>query len=687
MSNFGNLSLILAFAFCLYGLVISIIGGRRHQPAFVESARRSVLVAHSLITLTMLSLIYLIVSDQFKIKYVYSISNHDLPLFYKLTGLWAGHDGSLLFWTWILLTYSSLAVVLTAKKFRTMLPWIISVLMGTSLFFLFLNIFVANPFTEWVNQLADGKTSSFIPPDGSGLNPLLQHPAMVLHPPVLFFGLIGFVIPFAFAIAALISRQLGLEWIKATRRWTLASWFFLTCGIMLGGKWAYVELGWGGYWAWDPVENASLMPWLAGTAFLHSVMIQERKGMLKVWNIVLISFTFILTLLGTFLTRSGIVSSVHSFAASKIGYYFLAFIILTIAVSTYFLVTRLKYLKSDHELDSLVSRESAFLFNNLLFVLAALSVLWGTLFPVFSEAAAEFVKKFIPSMIDHFPGKVAVTAPFFNRVEIPIGLMLLFLTGAGPLLAWRRTSLAGLKRNFLIPIILGLITIIASIILGIKHFYAIISFSLAVFVITTIIEEFYRGARTRVKNRAENWLLALLNLTRKNKRRYCGYIIHFGVVIVFIGFTGKAFTLEGQADLAIGESMTIGSYILTCEEIEDYESSTYKATVCHIRVEHNGNYLKLLKPEKRVYKVGEQPTTEVRIHSTFKEDLYVVFSGLVPDHKNKGNIQVWLNPLVNFVWFGTVIIVIGTVGAMLPDHRTSKKRDSMRSRQEEVAVE
>jgi len=684
MVNFGNLTLLMAFIVCSYGLVTSILGGWKYRPGLIESARRSVLATYALVSIACAVLIALIINNQFNVQYVYSVSNIDLPLFYKITGLWAGHDGSLLFWSWVLLTYASAAVILTRKKFQVMQPWIIMVLLGTTHFFLVLNIFVANPFGEWMQHLPDGTYASFMPMDGRGLNPLLQHPAMVIHPPVLYFGLIGFVVPFAFAFAALMTRQLGIDWIKATRRWTLTSWFFLSCGIMLGGKWAYVELGWGGYWAWDPVENASLMPWLTGTAFLHSVMIQERKGMLKVWNIVLIVATYLLSILGTFLTRSGVVSSVHSFAASSIGWYFLTFIGIAVIALTYLIIIRLPYLRSEHELDSVVSRESAFLFNNLLFVLACLSVLFGTLFPVFSEAATEIANKYFPALSGFFKGRVAVTAPYFNKVEVPIGLLILFLTGAGPLLAWRRTSLEGLKRNFTLPVILSILTAIFCVAMGIRHVYAIISFVLCAFVTVTIIEEFYRGAKTRVKNAGENWLMAVFNLTRKNKRRYCGYIIHFGIVVLFIGFTGKAFTVEQQADLAPGESMTVKHYTLTLESIEHQDTPNYTSDIAKIKVEKDGRTLKILDPEKRFYKASEQPTTEVRIHSTFKEDLYVVFAGMAPGQGERGMIQIWINPLVKFVWVGTLIVAIGTLLAMLPDHKTPvMPRPAKRSRQAE----
>ena len=476
MENLGALAILLAFCLSVYAVFGSLVGKWKRNPFLAVSARRAVYGVFGLLSLASGILVYSLIISDFRLAYVWQHSNRAMPVLYKFAAWWGGQEGSLLLWAWLLSAYSAIVIFTTRNRFRDMMPYVIAILMATQTFFNILVGYVANPF----QVLAVGKSIQALP-DGNGLNPLLQYWSMAIHPPMLYLGYVGFVVPFAFAMGSLITRQPGDAWIAETRRWTILTWLFQSSGILLGAGWAYAVLGWGGYWAWDPVENASLMPWITATAFLHSVMMQEKKGMMKVWNMVLISATFFLCIFGTFLTRSGVVSSVHAFAAGSIGKWFVSFLALGIAGTAYLILERLKYLKSESQLDSVVSRESSFLFNNLILLASCFAVLWGTLFPVLSEAVTG--------------EKITVGAPFFNRVNIPIGLFLLFLTGVGPLIAWRRSSLESLKRAFLHPTIAAVVLIIALVAAGIRHPYALMTFGLCLFVTWTIASEFYKGAR------------------------------------------------------------------------------------------------------------------------------------------------------------------------------------------------
>jgi cytochrome c-type biogenesis protein CcmF len=581
---------------------------------------------------------------------------------YKIGSLWAGQEGSLLLWTWILCLYSSAAVFSQRHRHNQLLPIAIPVMMITAAFFLYLNNFSSNPFAHLVAIHAGGGESAWAPQDGRGLNPLLQHPAMVIHPPILYAGYIGFVVPFAFAVAALWTRQLGSTWIYTIRRWTLFSWAFLAGGILLGAKWAYVELGWGGYWAWDPVENASLMPWLTGTAFLHSVIVQEKRGMLKIWNVSLVCLTFILCILGTFLTRSGVVSSVHSFARSDIGLPFAIFIVSTLIFCTVLILKRLPYLRSENQLTSVLSRESGFLFNNLLFLAAAFSVLFGTVFPILSELATG--------------RKIAVGQAYFNKVEVPLGLLLLFLVGAGPLLAYRRTSVESLRKNFLVPVVLGILMIPACIAMGVKSIWAMISISLCVFVTATIIQEFHKGTTARMRSVAEGYLPALIQLTRRNNRRYGGYIVHFGMVLLFLGLTGSAFVREGRGILGIGDDFSVGEYTIRVSSMNESlhppgkteQEALYWSGVVNVDVFRGETQIATLDPEKRYYIANEQPSSEVAIHQSAAADLYLVYAG--QDESGKAIVQAYVNPLVMWVWIGGIVMIAGTFFCMIPPLRS-----------------
>ena len=534
------------------------------------------------------------------------------------------------------------------------------------MFFLILVNFVANPFGV-MDRIA---------PDGNGLNPLLQYAEMVIHPPMLYLGYVGFAVPFAFALSALIMRYPGEKWLHITRRWAMVTWLFLTCGIFLGAHWDYAVLGWGGYWGWDPVENASLLPWLSGTAFLHSVMMQEKRGMMKVWNVWLIFITFMLSIFGTLLTRSGMVQSVHSFARSSIGAWFVGdygwvgteahripyvypgFLEIAFTVCLWFYVRNRKQLISENKLESLVSRESSFLFNNLVLLAACFAVLCGTLFPILSEWVRGY--------------KITVGAPFFNKVMIPIGLFLIFLTGVGPLLAWGNTSIGSLRKNFAIPAGLALTMAIILPLAGVKpqadmaHFYSWLAFVISTLVVATIALEFIRGGRVLQAKLQSNLFTAMVHLTQRNMRRYGGYVVHFGVILIVIGIAGQAFNLEKEQPMAQGDTLQVGRYTLVGQEYSQDDNSNYSSEAALLDVYKDGKFITRLNPETRIFKASAQPNHIVANHSTLQEDLYVIYEGNDADTGHP-IIKAFINPLVAWVWIGVIVVVFGTGLALLPN--------------------
>ncbi|MGB9605315.1 MAG: heme lyase CcmF/NrfE family subunit, partial [Bryobacteraceae bacterium] len=609
MENLGALALVLAFCLSAYAVVASAVGGWRGKAYLVVSAGRAVLAVWFLVTLASSVLVAALVSGDFRLAYVAANTNRAMPALYKFAAWWGGQEGSLLFWSWVLASYALVVVLAHRRHHRALMPYVTAVLMATQCFFLILNAFVASPF----RLLAVGRSVTAAP-DGNGLNPLLQYWAMAAHPPALYLGYVGFTVPYAFAMASLVTRTPGEGWIRATRRWALVTWLFQSIGIMLGAGWAYAVLGWGGYWGWDPVENASLLPWLTATAFLHSVMMQERKGMMKVWNVALVSATFLLSILGTFLTRSGVVSSVHAFAQSAIGVWFAGFLLIALVATALLMASRLDQLRSEARLESVVSRESSFLFNNLLFVAACFAVLWGTLFPLLSELVTG--------------EKISVDAPFFNRVNVPLGLLLLFLTGVAPLLPWRRSSLESLKRNLLKPALAGLALMLVLAVAGVRHPYALIAFGLALFVAWAIVTEFYRGARAIRAHTGMNPLAAAVELTLRNTRRYGGYLVHMGVVLMFVGFAGSAFNRHQSHELAVGEKAAIGRYELRLASLRDGENENFAWDRAGIEVFQGGKLIARLEPERRFYKASRQATSEVAIRRGLREDLYLNFAGM-----------------------------------------------------------
>ncbi len=664
MEQVGSLALIAAMAFAVYGVIGGATSGKLRSLRILSSSERAVIAFAVMITVAVVALEYLILTDNFHSAYVAAHSNRALPIYYKFPVLWAGQEGSLLFWTWLLSIYGTLAVLLNRKKNRQLMPYVTSILMGVATFFSILVTFVANPFRELALASSAGM-QAFTPPDGNGLNPSLQYPSMVIHPPMLYLGYVGFAVPFAFAMAALITRQPGDNWIRTTRRWTMVPWMFLGVGIVLGGHWAYKVLGWGGYWAWDPVENASLLPWLGGTAFLHSVMIQEKRGMLKVWNMVLIMTTFFLSIFGTFLTRSGIVSSVHAFAQSNIGPFFAVFLGIITLFSLTVLFLRLDFLKSDTKLDSVVSRESGFLFNNWILLAAVFAVLWGTIFPIISKAIENQT--------------VTVGPPFFNKFMVPIGLLLLFLTGAGPLLAWRKTSFQSIKQNFTIPLAVSAAGGAILFAVGVRGFYTWMTFFLCIFVAVSVLGEFYKGARTRQKVTGENLAAATYSLTMRNTRRYGGYIIHLGIVILFVGLAGQAFKTETKGLMAQGDLLRINNYLLRCDDVTTGENPNFQWERASLALTRNGRALGVIEPERRFFKASQELTSQVAIRSTLAEDLYVVLAGHDPE-SHKAIIQVFVNPLVMWVWIGGIVVFLGTLLALVPS-RVEREMAEIRAAQ------
>jgi cytochrome c-type biogenesis protein CcmF len=644
MENVGALALLLAFCISLYAIVASVAGRLGNKPFLTLSGERAVLAVWLLISTAAGILIYSLMTGDMRMAYVASHTNRAMPKFYKFAAWWGGQEGSLLFWSWILSTYGAVVVLTGRGKHRMLMPWVVAILSSVQIFFLTLNAFVVSPF----QVLALDRVVTSVP-DGMGLNPLLQYWAMVIHPPMLYLGYVGFAVPFAFAMASLISKAPGDSWIHTTRRWTIVTWLFQGTGIMLGSAWAYHVLGWGGYWMWDPVENASLLPWLAATAFLHSVMMQEKKGMMKVWNMVLIAATFFLCIYGTFLTRSGIISSVHAFAESPIGKYFVGFLAIGIAATVWLILDRLDYLKSEAELESVVSRESSFLFNNLILLASCFAVLWGTMFPVLSE-------KFSTE-------KISLDAVWFNRLMVPIGLFLLFLTGVGPLFAWRRTSMESLRKNFQWPGI-GMLVVVAALYAGgMRYPYSIISLGLCFFVLATIFMEFFRGSRAINEKTNVGLIPAMIELTHRNTRRYGGYLVHMGMVLMFIGWSGHPFNQTAIGEVNKGDTMRVGSYLLKVADLTQGETSDYQWDTAILEVSKNGKSLGILEPTRRFYKIAQQGTAEVALRTRLNEDLYINYAARVGD---KATLQAYVFPLVTWIWVGVVVLIGGTFVCLVP---------------------
>jgi len=654
----GELSLWVALLMAVWAATVSFAGGQMRRGDLIASGERAIYATFAMVVLASLGLWTALLTHDFSIKYVASFTSANLPKIYTITAFWGGQSGSLLFWALILAGMCSVALWTNRDRNRELMPYVSGTLALVLVFFLATICLGSNPFERL----------DWIPPDGRGMNPQLQNPGMAIHPPNLYFGYIATTIPFAFAIAALLTRRLDAEWLAAVRRWALLSWFFNTTGIILGMWWAYVELGWGGYWAWDPVENASLLPWLVNTAFLHSIMVQEKRGMLRKWNVTLVVSAFLLSIFGTFITRSGIISSVHSFAQSPVGKWFAGFLIVLIIATAYLVTTRLKDLRSHTELESMISREAAFLYNNLIFIGIAFSVLWGTMFPIISEAVRG--------------NKITVGPPFFNTVNVPLGLLLLLLTGIGPLIAWRRASVANLRRQFAAPVGGAIAVGVIFFVLGLRNFAALLTYTFSALVLTTIAQEFYKGVGARRRMYDESAIVALPRLVARNRRRYGGYIVHLGIVVIFAAFAGLAFKREFDVNLRAGESKTVTDawghqWTFLSQGISRYRVLNREVTAIALDVTRDGKNAGVITSEKRQHVDSRgaptfEPSTEVGIKGSFKQDVYVVLAGV--RGTEAAEIRVTFNPLVRWVWLGGALMALGGLVVMWPQAERHRAR-------------
>ena len=671
ISEIGLIALSIAFLFSVYGTIGSAYGGLRNRPAWVESSRNASLLVFPLLSLSVLVVVYNLYVLDLSQAYVADVASRAMSTFLRVTALWGGQQGSILFWAWIMSGFVAIVLLRKWERDRELIPYVIAVSMLTTTFFVGVVVFITNPFARlWhVPGAADLTTSVFqpvnaipyIPEDGQGLNPLLRHFGMIGHPPTTYIGFTGFVIPFAFAMAALITgKSQEDEWIRTSRRWTLVAWIFLTIGLILGGRWAYDVLGWGGFWGWDPVENAMFMPWLTGTAFLHSVMMTEKRGMLKRWNMVLIILTYALTIFGTFITRTGVISSVHAFSKSALGPAFFIFIGLTFIGSLSLLFSRWDALKTEHQLESFFSREAAFVLQNMLFLAITFAVFWGTVFPLLSEL---------------FTGtKITVGPPYFQKVTGSLFFALVLLMGIAPLFAWRKQAAHSLGRAMLLPFAASLgIT-------GIwgyshrMHPASIFGLWLVSFVLLTILTEFWKGVRARMQGRGENLFLALSRLIGRNHRRYGGYVIHLGVVMIALGVIGDAyFKQETQGTLTVGQSLTVAGYSLRFEGLNSYPGTDGREVIeANTTLLKNGQTVRPMQPRRDFFIVQEQPVTVPAVYATAGTDVYIMLLDWQDDGRS-ATFKIYINSLINWVWAGGVIMMLGTLIAAWPPRDGQKE--------------
>ncbi len=683
MAAFGTLTLLIALVVATYAGVASLVGARRANRQLIASGRAGVYALAAMLGLSSVALVYAFVSHDYSIKYVHHYSDAASPLFYQITAYWGGLDGSILWWVFLLSVFSAIAIYTNRNRHRELLPYAVTVLMAIADFFLFVIIFFKNPFDTYLTD---------IPITGKGLNPLLQNAYMVTHPPSLYTGFVGMSIPFAFGMGALISGQLDDTWIASVRKWTLGAWFFLSMGLTLGMLWAYEELGWGGFWAWDPVENAGFLPWLTSTAFLHSIMIQERRGMMKIWNVTLIITTFFLTIFGTFMTRSGIVQSVHAFGQdTQLAWVFTIFMIVLLCVSFGFVIYRMPELRSRARLDSWLSREGAFLANNWILLFAAFFMLFATMFPTLSEAL--------------FHERITVSAPFFNLWMVPIGLTLLFLTGVGPLMAWRKATPSNLRFQFTTPLITMAVVIVACFAFGLhkravdadigltpptgattlaplvlamnyllrgfalvsKKYGPIICFGMCGFVLASITQEFWRGIAIRKRNTGQGMASALIGMVLRGKRRYGGYLVHLGIMLMFIGWAGSAYQTEKTARLGPGQSTVVNGYTVRFDKLAHEEDRQKEMVTGELTALVRGKEIDRPRPAKWFFHNHEsEPTTEVAIKRGVAEDLYITLGGYDLS-EGTATLKIVVNPVVDWIWFGFMLLAIATGIVLVPD--------------------
>jgi cytochrome c-type biogenesis protein CcmF len=638
----GYAATVAALALALFGCIAAAVGASTERHALVVSSERAAIGVWLLVTACMLLLVYAFLTFDFSVRYVASNTNRGTPFYYRITALWGSLEGSIILWTWMLSLYTLIVVGQYRRRQPKFYPWVLAVMLAVAGFFLLVMTIPAPPFDRLTP----------VPADGRGLNPLLEDSGMITHPVALYLGFTGFTVPFAFAMAALIIGRTGDEWITITRRWTIVAWYFLSLGLLIGGWWSYHVLGWGGYWAWDPVENAAVMPWLTGTAFLHSVMIQERRHMLKLWNLTLIILTFGLTLFGTFLTRSGIIGSVHAFTQGSVGQFFLGFLALAMLGAFSLLAWRLDRLRSHSELDSVFSRESAFLLNNLFLIAAAFTVFFGTVFPLISEAVKGV--------------KVSVGAPFFNLVNIPIFLSLLFLMGIGPLIAWRRASAENLKRNFLMPVAAGVVAAAVLRLLGVGNTVVLVCLALVVFVTGTIVLDFYRASRAR-RRTGDGWLEATWGLLHRQNRRYGGFVIHLGILVIAVGVAGsQAWSVQTETSLERGQSMELAGYHIRFDGLEPSDESNHFKVTGAFTVSNGRRAMTMLHPAKKFYPQEQTPIAAVDYRLGLIEDLYLVLGDFAQDGSH-ATIKVQVNRMVSWLWIGGLILTLGAALAILPE--------------------
>ncbi|MBA3296745.1 MAG: cytochrome c biogenesis protein CcsA [Acidobacteria bacterium] len=645
MPALGTFILLAAFVVASYAIAASVAGARRRSTRLVESGIGAFYAITALMTVASGVLVHAFVTDNYAIKYVQRYSDSAQPLAYKIASYWGGLDGSIMFWVFLLSSFGAIAVQINRVRHRELIPYVVAVIAAVEMFFIFLMVIHKNPFSTFLTAA---------PADGAGLNPLLQNFYMAIHPPSLYIGFVAMTIPFAFGIAALITGHLDDSWLRAVRRWTMVGWLFLSFGLVLGMLWAYEELGWGGYWGWDPVENAGLLPWFTATAFLHSVMVQERRGMLRVWNVTLVIVTFFLTIFGTFMTRSGVVQSVHAFGEDKeLALLFTIFMVVILVFSFGLVIYRLPLLKSRNELDSWASREAAFLANNWILLFSAFFVLFATMFPTLSEAVKG--------------ERLTVGPPFFNKWMLPIGLMLLTLTGIGPLLAWRRSTLRNIVQQFFWPVLAGVVTAVALYAFGVRVWSSGICFALCAFAAGTIVQEFVRGADVRRSTTGTDLFTGLVGLFGRSRRRYAGYIVHLGIIVMFLGFAGEGFKKEEQLPMKVGQQTTVGPFTVRHDALRVTADAQKQMITGHVSVFEDGKLIATMEPAKWYFaKREDEPTTEVAIRRAPAEDLYIVLSGFTVDDQS-AVYAITVNPLVNWIWLGFGLMAIGSLISLLPE--------------------
>jgi len=709
-AQLGTVLLLLAFASAIYAWIAALIGVRKGNDRLVESARNAAIITWPLLTAAALTLIGLLVRGDFNTSFVWEVTDRAMPTYLKVTALWGGQAGSLLFWSWLMSTFTALAMMRNWQRERHLMPYAIAAAMGTLTFFIILVAFWENPFARYwavpggdevatamfgpsafwrpvedawasvaarvpglIGVVARGMvpltaplgSQPVFPPDGNGLNPLLRHPGMIIHPPMLYLGFVSFVVPYSFGMAALARGEVSDSWIRTTRRWTLVGWLFLSLGLILGGWWAYDVLGWGGYWGWDPVENAAFMPWLTGTAFLHSVMIQEKRGMLRRWNMVLITLTYLQVVLGTFATRSGFVSSVHSFAQSAIGPLFFIFLAAALVISVTLLVKRWDDLTADNELDSLLSRETFFLVQNFLFLSLNAAIFIGTYWSVFTELLSTFTRV----------ERSTVGPAVFNRMTAPLFLALVFLMGVTPLVAWKKASVGRLGRAILLPLGATVLLLVLVAVLGVRAPMALLAYGICILAASITLFEFHRGAMARVQAHGESYPAALWTLFGRNRRRYGGYLIHLGVVIMAIGVVSSyGFQTETQRAVAAGETITLGDYVLRYDSLERFIATDGRSvTRAQATVFHNGREVAVIRPRIDNYPSGQPMSIPGKYTSLAGDDFYVLLVTWEPLGLSSATFKIYHNPLVNWVWTGGFVFILGTLVAAWPDFSEERR--------------